>query len=211
MRQIFHGSYHQAVNDPFNAILNHILFIVTSMKRKFLFIFIMITIIGLLLGRSLLSQEKNEKIKIGSQVPEFSLRDQYGNVFDIKNVLGKQNLVIYFYVKDETPGCTTEACTFRDMFDDFKQANAKIIGISAQSVESHKDFAEKNQLQFTLLSDPDNSVRKMFGVKEGGGISLPGRVTFVVNKQGKVVYTFDSQTQPAKHVTEAIRILKNLG
>ncbi len=178
-------------------------------------IFICFPIITILLilfsGRAVLSQETSGKIRVGSQVPEFSLRDQDGNVCDIKNVLGRENLVIYFYVRDETPGCTTEACTFRDQYDVFKQDDARVIGISAQSIESHKKFAEKNKLQFTLLSDPDNSVRKMFGVKTGGAGSLPGRVTFIVDKQGKVVYIFNSQTQPAKHVSEAIRILKSLG
>ncbi len=181
------------------------------MNRSFIFFPVLAIALSFLNGTAALSQEPSDKIKVGSQVPEFSLRDQDGNVFDIRNVLGKENLVIYFYVKDETPGCTTEACTFRDQYDVFRQADARIIGISAQSVESHKQFAEKNKLQFTLLSDPDNSVRKRFGVRVGGTGSFPGRVTFVVNKQGKVVYIFNSQTQPAKHVSEAIRILKSLG
>jgi peroxiredoxin Q/BCP len=180
------------------------------MKSKFILAPAVTILLSFLNPGAVLPQETGN-IKVGSQVPEFSLRDQEGNVFDIKNVLGKENLVIYFYVRDDTPGCTTEACSFRDQYDAFRQADARIIGISAQSVESHKKFAEKNKLQFTLLSDPDNSVRKMFGVKTGGAGSLPGRVTFVVNKQGKVVYIFNSQTQPAKHVSEAIRILKSLG
>ena len=108
------------------------------------------------------------EIKIGSSIPAFTLPDQNGNLFDINSVLGKKNLVIYFYPKDDSPGCTAQACSFRDQFEVFKEADAVIIGISGQSVESHKEFAEKHRLNFTLLSDEGNKVRKQFGV--------PGRV-----------------------------------
>ena len=107
------------------------------------------------------SKPMNE-IKTGSTIPQFSLQDQNGNMFDISSVLGKKNLVIYFYPKDDTPGCTVEACSFRDQFDVFTEADAVIIGISGQSVESHKDFAEKHRLTFTLLSDEGNKIRKLF-------------------------------------------------
>jgi thioredoxin-dependent peroxiredoxin len=159
---------------------------------------------------SLLQQQSVNALKIGSKVPEFSLYDQNSQTFDLKNVLGKKNLVIYFYVKDETPGCTTESCTFRDQYEVFQEAQAMIIGISAQSVESHKLFADKYKLPFTLLSDPENNVRKMFGVNAGEAGSFPGRVTFVIDKAGNVVYVFDSLTQPVKHVEEALKVLKKL-
>jgi len=148
-----------------------------------------------------------QEVKVGSKVPEFKLMDQTGKEFDIKEVLGKKKLVVYFYPKDETPGCTKEACYFRDQYEVFQKADAVIIGISAQSVESHKEFAENHKLPFTLLSDKDNEVRKLFGVRTS---PIPGRVTFVVNKSGKVVYVFDSLTQATKHVDEALRILKGL-
>ncbi len=147
-------------------------------------------------------------LTVGSEVPEFSLPDQNGKTFDLKDVLGKENLVIFFYVKDETPGCTTEACSFRDKFSKFTDAGAAVIGISAQSVESHKEFANKYNLPYELLSDSQNQVREMFGVKDNGPI--PGRVTYVINKQGKVVYVFNSLTKPAEHVTEALKILHQL-
>lgn len=149
-----------------------------------------------------------QTLKVGAKVPEFKLTDQDGNEFDLDSVIGKRNIVIYFYPKDFTPGCTKEACSFRDQFDDFKQSDALIIGISAQSIKSHKEFAEKYRLPFTLLSDKDNEVRKLFGVRTN---PIPGRVTFVVNKMGHIVYTFDSLTQPEKHVEEAMAILKKLG
>jgi peroxiredoxin Q/BCP len=157
-------------------------------------------------GLSINGKSGNDELKVGSKVPEFILPDQDGKMFDLRRVLGKENLVIYFYVKDETPGCTKEACTFRDDYTQFQKDNAMVIGISAQSVESHKEFAEKYDLPFTLLSDRDNKVRKLFGVKNVMG-SIPGRETFVIDKQGKVVYIFNSNSEPVEHVTEAMRIL----
>jgi peroxiredoxin Q/BCP len=150
------------------------------------------------------------KIKIGSSIPIFTLPDQNGKLFDIKSVLGKKKLVIYFYPKDDSPGCTKEACSFRDQFEVFKDADALIIGISGQSVESHKEFAEKHRLNFTLLSDEGNKIRKRFGVPTNLMGLLPGRVTYIADKTGKVIYILNSQTQSTKHVDEALRILKEL-
>ena len=118
--------------------------------------------------------------------------------------------MIYFYPKDDTPGCTKEACYFRDEYDVFEKADALIIGISGQSVDSHKKFAEKYHLNFTLLSDEENKVRKLFGVPVNLFGLLPGRVTYIIDKSGKVVYIFNSQTQAKRHVDEALRILKGL-
>lgn len=151
-----------------------------------------------------------EKISIGSTVPSFSLKDQNGNTFELDSVKGKSNLVIYFYPKDDSPGCTKQACSFRDQFEVFKEANAMVIGISSQSVESHLEFAKKYRLNYTLLSDEGNKVRKLFGVPSDLFGIIPGRVTYVVNKEGKVVFTFDSQMNATKHVDEAVRILKGL-
>lgn len=154
--------------------------------------------------------EKKEVVKVGSTVPEFSLLDQYGEIFDLKSVLGKKNLVIYFYPKDDTPGCTKEACSFRDQFEVFENENTMIIGISGQSVQSHLDFADKYHLNFTLLSDEGNQVRKLFGVPASVMGTIPGRVTYVVNKKGKVVFMFDSLTNAEQHVEEALRVVKAL-
>ena len=153
---------------------------------------------------------KMGKIEVGSAVPSFSLKDQNGKDFDIDVVKGRKNLVIYFYPKDDTPGCTKEACSFRDQFEVFSSADALIIGISAQSVQSHLDFAKKYKLNFTLLSDEDNRVRKLFGVPTDLFGLLPGRVTYIVNKAGKVVFVFNSQLKAEKHIEEALRILKEL-
>jgi len=151
-----------------------------------------------------------KKIEVGDQVPQFSLQDQNGKPFKLDSVLGKKNLVIYFYPKDDSPGCTKEACSFRDQFDVFRDEDAIIIGISGQSVASHLDFANKHHLNFTLLSDPGNKVRKLFGVPASLFGLLPGRVTYIVNKKGEVVYIFNSQLQAQKHVQEALEILKKM-
>ena len=155
------------------------------------------------------NNKKNKPVKVGDQVPSFILKDQTGNPVDIKSVIGKKKLVLYFYPKDDTPGCTKEACSFRDQYEVFNQENALVIGISGQSVESHKAFAEKYHLSFTLLSDEGNKVRNLFGVPTKMGM-IPGRVTYIVDLSGKVVYIFNSLSESEKHVSEAIRILKGM-
>jgi peroxiredoxin Q/BCP len=151
--------------------------------------------------------DKMKELAVGSSVPVFELKDQNGELFKLDSVLGKKYLVIYFYPKDDSPGCTKEACSFRDQFAVFEEADAKIIGISAQSVESHLKFARKHRLNYTLLSDPGNIVRKRFGVPGNFFGLIPGRVTYVIDKEGKVMYMFNSQTETEKHVEEALRIL----
>jgi len=151
-----------------------------------------------------------DQISVGSKIPAFELKDQNGQWFQIDAVLGKKNLVIYFYPKDDSPGCTKEACAFRDQFEVFEDADALIIGISAQSVESHYNFAQKHRLNYTLLSDNKNKVRKLFGVPANFFGLISGRVTYVINKEGKVVYMFNSQIQAEKHVDEALRILQEM-
>lgn len=150
------------------------------------------------------------KIKIGSEIPYFSLLNQNGNLFNIKSVIGEKNLVIFFYPKDDSPGCTKEACYFRDQFQSFGDADAMIIGISGQSVKSHKQFADKYDLNYTLLSDKGNKVRKQFEVPTNFFGLLPGRVTYIVDKSGRMVYIFDSQTHVLQHVDKAIAILEKL-
>ncbi len=145
-------------------------------------------------------------LKEGDKIPFFSLRDQNGDLMDIKELIGRKNLVIYFYPKDGSPGCTRQACNFRDQSSAFDEADAKVIGISGQSVESHKRFAEAHNLTFPLLSDEDNKVRKMFGVPSDLFGILPGRVTYVVNKEGRIIYIYSSQTQVERHVDEALKV-----
>ena len=149
-------------------------------------------------------------INIGMHIPQFSLPDQTGAMFDISTVLGKKNLVIYFYPKDDSPGCTKEACSFRDQYAVFKDAGAEVIGISSDDSKSHKAFAEKHRLPFTLLSDTGNIVHKLFDVPSSLFGLLPGRVTYIVDKKGIVAHVFNSQIQTEKHITEALDALKNI-
>lgn len=178
--------------------------------RFYLTIYLLLFIIYYSLSNNSQKTDDMNKIEIGSNIPAFTLNDQNGNPFDINSVLGKKNLVIYFYPKDDSPGCTKEACYFQDQFEVFSQADALVIGISGQSVESHKKFAEKYRLTYTLLSDEENKIRKLFGVPTNFFGLLPGRVTYIVDKTGKVIYTFDSQIRATQHVDKALEILKTL-
>ena len=147
-------------------------------------------------------------IKVGDRVPNFSLPSQTGTTFNIGDLIGKKSLVIYFYPKDDTPGCTAESCAFRDSYEVFTDAGAEVIGISADSPQSHQQFAQKYNLPFTLLSDSDNRVRKLFGVPSTLFV-LPGRVTYIIDKQGIVRHIFDSMLDFKAHVTESLNTIKS--
>jgi len=149
------------------------------------------------------------KIEIGSKAPEFSLPDQSGKRVNLSDYLGKSNLVLYFYPKDESYGCTKEACSFRDNYEVFKQAGAVVIGVSSDDIASHQAFAANHKLPFILLSDKDKTVADKYGVGKSLGV-LPGRVTFVIDKQGIVRLVFSSQLNFEKHITEAIETLKQM-
>lgn len=150
------------------------------------------------------------KIVVGSTIPSFELPDQYGNLVNVAESIGKNNLVIYFYPKDDTPGCTAEACSFRDQFEVFRDSGAEVFGISSDSIEKHRNFAEKHHLPFKLLSDVNKKVRKLFGVPSDFLGHLPGRVTYIIDKSGVVRYVFNSQFNAEKHVVEALEMIKNL-
>jgi len=179
--------------------------------RNFYLCYLFIYLILFILYLNFDTKAQNMKeLAIGSTVPKFELQDQNGELFHLDSVLGKKNLVIFFYPKDDSPGCTKEACAFRDQFEVFERADALIIGINAQSVESHLKFAQKYNLNYTLLSDEGNKVRKLFGVPSNLFGLIPGRVTYLINKEGNVIYLFNSQIQAEKHVDEALRILQEL-
>jgi len=147
-------------------------------------------------------------IKVGDRVPDFSLPSQTGTTVNISDLIGKKSLVIYFYPKDDTPGCTAESCAFRDSYEVFTDAGAEVIGISADSPQSHQQFAQKYNLPFTLLSDSDNRVRKLFGVPSTLFV-LPGRVTYIIDKEGIVRHIFDSMLDFKAHVTESLNTIKS--
>ncbi len=148
-------------------------------------------------------------IKVGDKAPEFTLPKQDGTNVSLGELLKKSAVVLYFYPKDDTPGCTAEACSFRDSYEDFKQAGAEVVGISSDSESSHAAFASKFRLPFTLVSDQGGKVRKAYGVPSTFGL-LPGRVTYVIDQQGTVRHVFNSQLNATKHVTEALEVLKKL-
>ena len=127
----------------------------------------------------------------------------------LSEFLGKKNVVLYFYPKDETPGCIKEACTFRDNYEQLASLGAEVLGVSGQSVESHKSFATHYGLPFILLADVDNKIRELYGVPSTMGI-LPGRVTYIIDKKGIVRHVFVSQTQAQRHVEEAKKILTEI-
>lgn len=149
-------------------------------------------------------------IDVGAAAPDFELPDQNGRLVRLSGFRGKNPVIIYFYPKDDTTGCTIEACKFRDEFERFLAAGAEVIGISDDSTRSHGKFVSKYKLPFTLLSDKGGSVRKLYGVKKTFGV-IPGRVTFVIDRAGVVSHTFSSQSQAARHVEEALKALALLG
>ena len=146
------------------------------------------------------------EIKVGDKAPNFTLPDQDGKLLTLSSLKGKI-VILYFYPKDFTSGCTKEACHFRDAYEDFTEAGAEVIGVSADSQESHRNFINTYLLPFSLLSDEKGEVKKLYGVS---GHLLPGRVTFVIDKEGVVRHVFSSQIDMKAHVDEAIRVLKTL-
>jgi peroxiredoxin Q/BCP len=149
-------------------------------------------------------------ITIGDTCPTFILLNQEGKEINIQDFIGTKNIIIYFYPKDNTPGCTKEACSFRDAMQDLNNLNCEVFGISADSVSSHKAFAERFRLTFNLLSDENNSVRKQFKVPANLFGLIPGRVTYIINQEGKVIHIINSQTNPEKHINETIEVVKGL-
>ena len=147
------------------------------------------------------------KLKEGEPAPDFSLLDQDGKQVYLSDYKGR-NVVLYFYPKDFSPGCTKEACTFRDKYEEFTDLGAVVIGISGDTVASHKKFLDEYLLPFTLLSDEEDKVRRLYGATRLMG-AFPGRFTFVIDGTGVIRYIFSSETNMEKHVQEALRVLKS--
>jgi peroxiredoxin Q/BCP len=143
----------------------------------------------------------------GDKLPHFILNDENHHPVDISSLTGKY-LVLYFYPKDDTPGCTKEACSFRDSFGELVDAGAVVFGVSSDSPDSHSAFQKKYKLPFSLLSDTGGELRKLLGVPTDLFGLLPGRVTYIFNPEGRLVHIFDSQFSPARHVQEALKIIR---
>jgi peroxiredoxin Q/BCP len=149
------------------------------------------------------------RVEVGDVAPDFTLPSQTGEQVRLGDVLERGPVVLYFYPKDETPGCTTEACSFRDSYEVFREAGAEVIGVSSDSVAAHERFAARHRLPFTLLADEGGKVRKRYGVRPTLGI-MPGRVTYVIDGRGVVRHVFSSQTGVQKHVGEALDALNEI-
>ena len=148
-------------------------------------------------------------VKVEEKAPDFTLNDQDGNPMSLSDYHGKRNVVLFFYPKDFSPGCTTQVCSFRDNYEDFTDMEAVVIGVSSDSEESHKKFLDTYLLPFTLLSDPKGKVRSLYGSTKGFGL-LPGRYTFIIDKTGIIRHIFTSETNMKKHIDEALKVLSAL-
>jgi peroxiredoxin Q/BCP len=148
-------------------------------------------------------------LEIGSKLPLIKLNDKDGNPFDSSTDIVNQPSVIYFYPKNFTPGCTAEACSFRDAYEDFIAHGVRVIGISSDSESSHQKFAKRFNLPFTLLADENKEVRKSFDVQGKLMGLLPGRETFVFDANGILVFKFDGMSA-GPHITKALEIIQSL-
>jgi peroxiredoxin Q/BCP len=147
-------------------------------------------------------------LQVGDKAPDFTLTDQSGAPVTLSDRLGEKVVVLYFYPKDNTRGCTAEACSFRDSYESFTDAGAVVIGVSSDSVESHEKFAGKHELPFTLLSDSDRAVRKQYGATTMGVV--PGRITYVIDQEGVIRHSFSSMMNIGGHIDDALTVVKKL-
>jgi len=145
-------------------------------------------------------------IQIGDKLPNFKATKQDGTQFESTYIHVKP-VVIYFYPKDFTPGCTTQACSFRDAYQDFQDLGAEVIGVSGDSATSHQNFQQKYKLPFILLSDADRKLRRLFGVPTSLFGLLPGRVTYVFDAKGFCIYIFDSMSAK-NHIERALKAIQ---
>lgn len=151
----------------------------------------------------------SNKLEIGSRAPDFTALNQQGEAVHLADRIGQKIIVLYFYPKDFTVGCTMEACSFRDHYEVFTDAGADVIGVSADSPESHQAFAEKNHLPFTLLSDSDGKIAELYNIGKVLGM-FPQRITFVIDQQGIIRHNFSSQINMDKHIDEALKVVQAL-
>jgi thioredoxin-dependent peroxiredoxin len=148
-----------------------------------------------------------EMLAEGTRAPDFTLKNQDGSDVTLSQELKKGHIVLYFYPKDNTPGCTKEACSFRDLSEDFRVEGASIFGINTDSVESHKKFHEKQKLTFSLLADPDGTVTKRYGAS--GLFKFARRVTYLIDSSGTIrkVYPDVDVSTHAAQLLQAVRTL----
>jgi peroxiredoxin Q/BCP len=152
---------------------------------------------------------RDGKVGVGDVAPDFTLPDQSGRPIRLRDLLGRKTIVLYFYPKDETPGCTLEARAFRDSYEMFTAQGAEVVGVSSDTVRAHRRFTRHYDLPFILLSDRDGTVRKQYGVEKTLGL-LPGRVTYVIDRGGVIRHVYSSQLRATQHSREALAALAAL-
>jgi peroxiredoxin Q/BCP len=146
-------------------------------------------------------------LKVGDKAPLFDGTLDNDTKISLRDIIGSKNLVLYFYPKDMTPGCTAEACGFRDNWEKILSLDARVLGVSSQSTQLHREFKEKEKLPFPLISDPKNEIRKLYGAT---GLLVPPRITFVIDKGGVIRFIFSSQLSITKHIENALEQLEQL-
>lgn len=150
-----------------------------------------------------------DNLKVGDKAPDFTLPGPGGPV-SLHDFVGTKNLVVYFYPKDFTAGCTAETKAFGESYDTILSMGAEVLGISSDTSESHDEFAQKCGAKFPLLADSGGKVRSLYGARSSFGL-IPGRVTYVIDKEGVVRHIFSSQLKPTQHISEAINALRAIG
>lgn len=156
------------------------------------------------------TSDSQSRVAVGDVAPDFSLSDQQGSLVTLSALLQKGPVVVFFYPKDNTMGCTAQVCAFRDAYEDFLQEKASVVGISSDSSTSHRSFADKHGFVFSILSDTGQTTRNAYGVPKSLGF-VPGRVTYLVDRTGVVRHIVNSQLNIQSHVTTmlaAVRALK---
>jgi len=149
-------------------------------------------------------------MKVGDPFPKIKLTNQYGKLIDFENIIGNMRMVFFFYPKDFTPGCTKEACGFRDNYDAFEKLNCKVFGVSSDSEKRHLLFAKKFNLNFDLITDNANQLAILFEVKRNLFGLIPGRVTFIFDERGVCKGSFNSMRDAEGHIKYALNCLKEL-
>jgi peroxiredoxin Q/BCP len=151
----------------------------------------------------------SSNLSVGDYAPDFMLRNQADQRVRLTDLLRQGVVVLYFYPKDYSLGCTAEACAFRDRYEAFTEAGAIVVGVSADSTDSHREFVENYNLPFNLLSDEDDAIHERYGVRKTLGV-FRGRVTFVIDQRGVIQNIFSSHINFSKHVTEALKVIQSL-
>ena len=155
------------------------------------------------------TERGKRRLAVGDLAPDFALPNSNGELVRLSDFRGEKDVVLYFYPKDNSAGCTAEACAFRERYDVISDMDAEVIGVSADTPKMHKWFAQQHHLPFLLLSDTDGATRKSYDVPASFGF-LPGRVTYVIDKQGVIRNIYTSQLNIDKHVAQALATLRAL-